>query len=334
MTVSMLRGTAGNQRREVEKLCRWLAQHLQPQLVVFTNMLIAGCTEHLKAALPVPVLVTLQGDDAFLEHLPEPYKSRALDQLRKLVDRVDGFLFHSQYYAEFMQDYLGIPAEKSFQVPLGIDVEGFVGSDAATDASSAGSEREASRPPVVGYLARLAPQKGFHLLVDAFIKLRKIEGMQDARLHVAGWLGKDHEEYAEREFAKLRDAGLEDAFSYAGVVDRHEKLDFLKQLDVFSVPTIYREPKGLFVLESLAAGVPVVLPEHGAFPEMLRQLGGGRLVAPNDSTALAEALGDVLSHTETRRQLGLEASRAVHQRCNSDMMARATWDVWRRFLSD
>ncbi|MEO8497115.1 MAG: glycosyltransferase family 4 protein [Planctomycetota bacterium] len=325
LTVSMLRGDQGYQATEVAKVCDWLSKTAHPDLVNFSNVLIAGCVPHLKRKLNVPVVVTLQGDDIFLESLPEPYKAQALSEIRRLVEHIDAFLTHSQYYASFMSEYLGIPPEKFRVVPLGIDTRDFPPIDHAARART-------DTPRTIGYLARLAPEKGLHVLVDAFIELRKRPATRDVRLEIAGWLGENNRSYAEAEFAKLRAAGLQDHFHYAGSIDREEKLAFLQRLDVFSVPTTYREPKGLFVLEALAAGVPVVLPSHGAFPELLAATGGGRLVAPNDPLALADELERTLFDQPARHRLGQEGAKAVHERYNAEVMARATLDVLSEFF--
>ena len=296
LAVSMLRGEHGYQRKEVRRLCRFLASDVQPNLVVLTNMLIGGCIPELKRTLGVPVLVTLQGDDAFLEYLPEPHKTRCFEQIRRLVRDVDGFLVHSRYYAEFMTGYFGIPPDKLHVVPLGIDTRDFAEPESATEQDAA-----SSRPPTIGYLARLAPEKGLHVLVDAFIELRRRPGMDNVQLRIAGWLGEQNRAYAESQFDKLRAAGLGDAFQYVGEVDRQGKTEFLRSLDILSVPTTQREPKGLFVLESLAAGVPVVLPDHGAFPELVASTGGGCLTPPNDPSALAATLAELLQDARRLR---------------------------------
>ncbi|MFV1966692.1 MAG: glycosyltransferase family 4 protein [Pirellulaceae bacterium] len=329
LTVSMLRGAEGKQRVEVEKLCRWLVG-LQPHLVLFTNVLIAGCAQRLKAELGVPLVVTLQGDDAFLEYLTEPYRSQAIEEIRRLVVQIDGFLVHSRYYADFMQEYLGIPPGKIHQVPLGVDVRGFPAPSEATLAGMAPGDRTPAAR-TIGYLARLSPDKGLHLLVDAFLDLRLRSRTKGVRLRIAGWTGRDHRSYAEKQLARMEAAGLAGAFEYVGAVDRHQKLEFLRDIDVLSVPTTYRDPKGLFVLESLAAGVPVVQPRHGAFPEMLARLGGGRLVPPNDPRRLADALESLLCDDVTRRKLGQEGARRVHAEYNAEVMAAKTWEVLQRF---
>lgn len=325
LTVSMLRGDQGYQATEVAKVCDWLSKTAHPDLVNFSNVLIAGCVPHLKRELNIPVVVTLQGDDIFLESLPEPYKSQALAEIRNLVTHIDAFLTHSHYYAGFMSEYLGIPPEKFRVVPLGIDTRDF----------PTPNELVAARPdttPTIGYLARLAPEKGLHVLVEAFIELRNREATRDVRLEIAGWLGENNRAYADAEFAKLRAAGLQDHYNYAGSIDRQAKVAFLQRLDVLSVPTTYLEPKGLFVLEALAAGVPVVLPSHGAFPELIEATGGGRLVEPNDPIALADELERTLLDHSSRLRLGQAGAKVVHERYNAESMARATLEILSEFF--
>ncbi len=322
LTVSMLRGASGYQRKEIRKLCDYLAGHHRPDLVNLSNMLIAGCVPQLKERLGIPVLATLQGDDIFLEDLIEPYKSQALDLLRELVQHVDAFLVFSNYYADYMSDYLSIARHKFRLVPLGIDTRDFLGP----------ADEQPERPPTVGYLARLAPEKGLQVLVDAFVRLKQRRGMEGARLHVAGWMADNRKAWAEQLFDQIRQAGHGESFYYAGTVDRSEKLQFLSQLDVLSVPTVYREPKGLFVLEALATGVPVVQPEHGAFPELIAALGGGRLFRPQDPEHLAEVLHEMLFDRAASRQLGLQARELVHREYHARAMATRTMEVYREFL--
>jgi glycosyltransferase involved in cell wall biosynthesis len=324
LTVSMLRGASGYQRKEVRKLCDWLAASVKPNLVNLSNMLVAGCVPELKQRLGVPVLVTLQGDDIFLDGLVEPHKSRALAEIQKLAESVDGFITHSKYYADYMAAYLGVPREKFHITPLGIDVEDFL-----VDVPAPGAPRD----PTIGYLARLAPEKGLHVLVEAFIELRKRPGQERTKLKIAGWLGGKDRTYAEEQWQKLQGAGLADAFEYAGSVDRAAKVAFLRGLDILCVPTVYREPKGLFVLEALAAGVPVVVPEHGAFPELLAATGGGRLAPPNDSAKLADVLAELLADDAARQELAARGLRTVRERFNSTEMAKNTLAVFDKLLA-
>ncbi|MEZ6153915.1 MAG: glycosyltransferase family 4 protein, partial [Pirellulaceae bacterium] len=302
LTVSMLKGNEGNQRKEVQRLCAWL-KTLEPDVVIFSNLLIAGCIDELKSQVDSQIVVMLQGDDIFYDSLEEPYRQQAMDELRRLTQQVDLFIVHSRDYGERMQRLLGY-ADGAWQVnPLSIDSHDFV------DLPRLEVARE--RPPTIGYLARLAPEKGLHLLVDAFIEIVRHPQMAEARLSVAGWLGKQHHPYWQQQLDKLATAGLTDRLNYHGSVDRAGKLQFLQSIDVLCVPTTYKEPKGLFVLEGLAAGVPYVQPAHGAFPEMHERIGGGYLFDPETPDALAERLIEVFSDMAALRELGQQGRQTL-----------------------
>lgn len=312
LTVSMLQGSHGHQRQEALRLAEWLSKDARPDVINLSNILIAGPAPEIKDRVKTPIVVTLQGDDIFLRDLPAPYEEQALAEIRRLEPHLDGFIVNSRYYAEEMSAYLGLPREKFHVQPLGIDTRDF-------ERLPAGTPDE--RPLTIGYLARLAPEKGLHVLADAFRLLKARPGMEQIRLKIAGWLGKHRQEYAEQTLGQLGEAGFGDAVEYVGEVDRAGKVRFLQSIDVLSVPTTYREPKGLFVLEALACGVPCVQPAHGAFPELIDDLGGGLLFPPGDPAALADALEELLLDSERRRQLGQQGREAVLTRRNAAAMA-------------
>lgn len=327
MTLSMLQGEKGRQGKEARRLVRWLAESAQPQVINLSNMLIAGSAPLLRRTIDCPIVVTLQGDDIFMDELPEPWRSRCFAQIRTLIPHIDAFIVFSQYYADYMAEYFGIPPEKFHLVPLGIDLSDFP--ETAPDADDTAA---AARPPTIGYLARMSPEKGLHLLVDAFLRLRTVPGMEQAELKIAGWAGSQQQPYVEEQFEKLRQAGHFEGVEYLGTVDRAGKLAFLRSIDVLSVPTIYRDPKGLFVLEALAAGVPVVQPAHGAFPELLAATAGGHLVPPNDPLALAMQLADVLAAPESARAVGRMASQTVRTRFTAQVAAVETLALYRSLV--
>lgn len=328
MTLSMLQGEKGRQGKEARRLVRWLAESAQPQVINLSNMLITGSAPLLRRTIDCPIVVTLQGDDIFMDELPEPWRSRCFAQIRTLIPHIDAFIVFSQYYADYMAEYFGIPSEKFHLVPLGIDLSDFP--ETAPDADDAPA---AARPPTIGYLARMSPEKGLHLLVEAFLRLRTVPGMEQAELKIAGWAGSQQQPYVEEQFEKLRQAGHFEGVEYLGTVDRAGKLAFLRSIDVLSVPTTYRDPKGLFVLEALAAGVPVVQPAHGAFPELLAATAGGHLVPPSDPLALAMQLADVLAAPESARALGRRASQTVRTRFTAQVAAVETLALYRSLIS-
>jgi glycosyltransferase involved in cell wall biosynthesis len=189
---------------------------------------------------------------------------------------------------------------------------------------------DGSRPYTIGYLARVCPEKGLHVLVEAFRLLAVELGTERVRLEIAGWLGPRDREYLDGVMAEVRTAGLEERVRYRGEVDLSGKVAFLGQIDVLSVPTTYREPKGLYVLEALASGVPVVEPRHGSFPEILAATGGGLLVEPDSPPALARAQRELHDDPARRRELGRRGREVVLRDYNDEGMAERTAEVYRR----
>lgn len=335
LTISMLHGEQGPMRKEIDRLSRWLQVPPRPDVIILSNLLIGGCVPELKKRVRAPMVAILQGDDVFLNALPQPYRDRAMHQLRRLIPYIDGFLVHSRYYARFVAEYLGIPSDKIHQVPLGIDPVDPQEPSSTPNQSTRVVQpgREATGGYRIGYLARLAPEKGLHVLVDAFLSLKKRPEMASTSLSIAGWLGKRHKPYVKRQLAKLRQARLSDAVHFYGTVDRQEKADFLHKIDVLSVPTVYPDPKGLYVLEAMAAGLPVVQPAHGIFPELVAATGGGRLVAPNDPDQLAETLCQLLQDESVRRKLGQAGRKAVLAKHTPAQAARQTLHVLQQVIA-
>jgi glycosyltransferase involved in cell wall biosynthesis len=292
MTISMLEGDRGVLRKEFDKLLEWIAGEPVPDIVNLPNSLLIGLAAPLRRALNRPVCCTLQGEDLFLNGLIEPYRTQAIDLIRRQVPDVDRFLSVSDAYVPVMSSMLAIPPERISVVPLGINLAGY-------------SRRERHGDPFrVGYFARIAPEKGLHVLADAYVRLRARVPQARMRLAAAGYMAPAQASYLADVEARLRGAGLADEFRYHGSVNRDGKLEFLRSLDVLSVPTPYDEPKGVFVLEAMAEGVPVVQPRRGAFTEIVEKTGGGLLVPPDDPDALAGALHQLWADRALNERLG------------------------------
>jgi glycosyltransferase involved in cell wall biosynthesis len=317
LTVAMLRGERGNLWREFDKLLLWVSAQPPPDIIDLPYSLLIALARPLKASLKRPVCCTLQGEDLFLRGLLEPYRSEALALIRAGAEHVDVFIAASEYYAAFMSRYLSIPADKIRVVPLGINLEGHV------------PARMADGTFRIGYMARIAPEKGLHLLVDAYRQLRRRDDLGPAMLEVAGHLPAEHRKYLREAERRMAESGLAAEFRYHGEVDRSAKIRFLQTLDVLSVPCIYDEPKGLFVFEAMANGVPVVQPGRGAFPEILDRTGGGLLVAPDNPESLAEGLRALWQDGDLRRRLGRQAYSGVREHHSIASMAERTLEIYR-----
>jgi glycosyltransferase involved in cell wall biosynthesis len=322
MTVSMLRGTEGHQRKEIAKMLRWLEREPAFDVVNLPFALLISLAKPFRRALGVPIACTLQGEDLFLDNLQEPWKSRSLDLIRRSIDDVDLFIAVSDYYAEFMPQYLGIPREKMRAVPIGISLEGHAPQPARM-----------APPFTVGYFGRVAPEKGLHVLADAYRRLRQTPGVPPTRLLAAGYLLEEHRDYFRGVQARLAEWGLAGEFSYAGAPDRAGKIALIRQMDVFSMPATYDEPKGLSLLEAMANGVPVVQPRRGAFPEIVTRTAGGLLVAPDDPEALSEGLLALLTDRERAAALGRAGAAGVRAHYTVEHMASAAEQAYAELVA-
>lgn len=324
LTISMLQGSHGKQRKEVTRLARWLERHVQPQVIILTNALLSGIVPEIHSRLGVPILVTLQGDDIFLQALPEMDRRRAIELIRENDKFVKGYICTSRDYADRMSGELGLARDKMQVVYPGVHCQ-----------SQPNLPPTRTSPPyTIGYFARICPEKGFHQAVDAFIHLRNLPGSPPCRFKASGWLGDNHRRYYEEQLARLEKSGLRADFEYAPSPDYLTKMAFLQSLDVMTVPTIYQEPKGLYVLEAWENGVPVVLPAHGAFPELIEASQAGVLVRPGDTAALADALRSLLHDAELRAEMGRRGYHAVRTRFSADRMAADTVRVISQYLPD
>jgi glycosyltransferase involved in cell wall biosynthesis len=309
LTVSILRGEQGNQAKEIEHLCRWVAELPHPDLVALPYTLLIALAEPLRRAAKAPVVCTLQGEELFLEGLRAPWKPEALRLIRERVHDVDAFIAVSNWERQFMSRYLGIRESRIRVVPLGIDAAGF--------GPGQGPPRG---EPKIGFLARIAPEKGLHVLVDAVKLLREKTAVS---LEAAGYLPPEHRGYLAEQEAKL--PGV---LRHHGTPDREGKIRFLQQLSAFSTPCTFDEPKGLPTLEAMACGVPVVAPRRGAFPEMIEAAGGGILVEPDSPVALAEGLLRVLENPDLARRLSGAGHAAVHADWTLERMAARTAEAY------
>jgi glycosyltransferase involved in cell wall biosynthesis len=317
LTVSMLKGENGFQQKEVGKLLEWVKHEAPPDLVSLPYSLLLGLAQPIKEALGRPVCCTLQGEDLFLDGLQEPYRSEAMSLIRQHIKHVDAFISVSDYYADFMPGYLNVPREKIRVVPLGINLEGY-------------HPRPLQRSQIftVGFFARVAPEKGLHVLAETYRSLRASGELPAARLEAAGYIAPEHKKYLAEIESQMAAAGLGDEFSYRGVLNKDEKIAFLRSLDVLSVPATYDEPKGMFLLEAMACGVPVVQPARGAFTVIVERTGGGLLVKKDDPQSLGEGLLRLFRDRELGERLGQHGLQQVHEHYSVGRMAERALEVY------
>jgi glycosyltransferase involved in cell wall biosynthesis len=314
LTRSMLEGDHGQQKKEIQKLVQWLSEEHRPEIVIFSNVLLSGMVPSIRETLKVPIIATLQGDDIFLDSLPLKDRQASIDLIRRNVESIDGLIATSEYYAEYMAEYLGIPRRKISVIHPGINLKGHGGARPA--------RREA--PYTLGFFARICPEKGFHQVVDAFRALRKLPDAPPTKLKVSGWMGANQRRFFDEQRKKLEADGLLADFEHVDCPSLAEKVAFLQSIDLLSVPTVYHEPKGIYILEALANGTPVVQPAHGSFPELIERTQGGLLVEPGNPQALARAIRELLLDPARREEMGRCGAATVAEHFSAESMAKQT----------
>ena len=299
MALSMLRIEDSHFGKEIDKLINWLATD-KPDILCLGTALQAGMIRQLKQSLGVKIICSFQGEDSFLDGLPEPFKSACWSEMRSRLDEADLLVAPSRFYADLMRQRLDAPGLRIEVMPNGIDLDGYRVANPAS-------------PPVIGFLARMIREKGLPELVAAFIHLRTALKHPNARLHIAGAATAGDLQLIGQLKQQLEAAGLGDQVVWSPNISREEKTAMLSSLTLFSVPATYPEAFGLYLLEALASGVPVVQPRTSSFPEIITNSGGGMLVPPGDAIALASAWHELLHRPDALQSLREKGRHAAEQ---------------------
>ncbi|MGO9114982.1 MAG: glycosyltransferase family 4 protein [Thermoguttaceae bacterium] len=355
LAVAMFRGEDGPLKSDIQQLIDWLQAEVRPDIVHLSNVMLVGLARPLRQRLGVPVVATLSGEDSFLEKLPSPYYAQARAELRARAADLSGIVAMCSYYADFMAEYLAVPREKIDVIRPGLNLEGYDGEwtrDSGhrhedsrglainrpsfvgwADGQRVQLGRQVSssnQPKTIGFLSRICADKGLHLLIEALHAMSEAGDLPPHRLRVAGYLDRLGRAYLDEIQKRLAAWGMADRFEYVGELDRSGKIAFLQSLDVLCLSSVIRESKGLSVLEAWANGVPAVLPDHGAFSEMVADTGGGLLYDPQRPEALAAALGRMLRDGAFAAECGQRARLAVHERYTSQRESREILALYER----
>jgi glycosyltransferase involved in cell wall biosynthesis len=324
LTLSMLRGEEGYQVRELDELIAWLRTQPKPDVVCLSNALLVGMARKIKAKLGTPVVCMLQGEVDYLDALLPEYRTQCWQTLSERAKDVDLFGAASRYFGDLMSKRLNLPPDRVKVVYSGINLDGY-----APSSVPAGDNTSA---PVLGYFARLCPEKGLDTLVEAYLELRQRDRIKNLRLRIGGGLGPADEAFVNSLRHRFNQSGHANDVEVLPNLDRANKVKFLQSLSVFSVPARCTEAFGLYAIEAMAAGVPVVQPRTGAFPEIIETTGGG-ITYDGDSKALAVAVEELLADPVRARAMGQAGSRAALEKFSAEAMARNVLDFYQDAVS-
>ena len=241
--------------------------------------------------------------------------------MKRNARSVRRFIAPSEFYARHMRQQLDATEGQIKVLFNGIDASSFT--TASPDPNW----------PTIGYFARMIHGKGLTTLIDAYIALVKRGSVPRLKLLIGGAATPVDEKYIAEQKAKLKAAGCDARVEWRPNLDFKDKVHFFRDLTVFSVPATYGEAFGLYVIEAIASGVPIVEPHHGAFPELIGATGGGILCEPDHVESLANALESLLLDGERCDQLIKTGVANVRARFSATKMAEDFESILREALN-
>jgi glycosyltransferase involved in cell wall biosynthesis len=309
MTLSMIMGDEAFPEKEIDRLVAYLTSSGKPDIIHLSNALVIGLARHLKKKLDVKIVCSLLNEDDWIDEMAEPYQSNAWKMIAREAGNVDVFVTPSSYYRDHFISKTGINNASFHVVPL------------ALDHISYNPLPKKDNFPALGYFCRINSPNGFDKLVDAFILLKKKNSLPGLTLHVSGGYTADDKPFIMEQIKKIKTAGYKSFVKIYPEFHGNSKEEFFSNIDIMSVPVRKHDGYGLYILESNSAGVPVVQPATGAFPEILARTGGGLSYFPDNIEELSDTILKLFIDTELRLMLGENGKKNVPSELSLDKMA-------------
>lgn len=322
MTVSMLMGEHGKQKDELEKMTHWLADHYKPDVIHISNALLLGLAHKLKEQLNVPVVCSLQDEHVWVDVMRPEFARQVWQLMQEKAHDIDRFISVSHYYTAFMKEKLHLPDDRINTLHLGVDPDDYIFTSAA------------AKQHTIGYLSRMCHENGMDILIDAFILLKQQHGHDDVRLLLTGGHTADDKPFIKAQKKKIEQAGLSASVEFIDDFDQSKRNAFFSRVSVLSVPVRGGEAFGIYLTEAMAAGIPIVQPAMGAFPEIVEKSGGGLTFEGNDPQHLASALKQLFSDTAQLAELSSRARASVEGGFNIHSLAGSMTEIYEDAISN
>jgi len=316
MTLNMIRGENAFPEKELQRLVDYLSKDGKPDIIHLSNALIIGLARQIKSKMNVKIVCSLLNEDDWIDEMAEPYQSRAWNLISKEAPNVDAFLTPSNYYKALFIGKTGIRGDNFHVVPLGFDP----GDLSRTE--------NAAKWPSIGYFCRINAQNGFDKLVDAFIELKSNIELPGLTLHVSGGYTSDDKPFITKQIRKIKTNGFNNSFRIYPEFHGDSKQEFFRNIDVMSVPVRKHDGYGLYILEANSAGVPVVQPPTGAFPEIIERTSGGITYPADTVSDLAKNLLILLKDNDLRSKLGKQGKEKVLTEFSLEKMSEGLSKVY------
>lgn len=321
MTVSMLLGEDGEQQEELERLVDWMEEHCKPDIVHISNALLLGLAHRIKEKLNVPIVCSLQDEDIWVDVMQPAFREQIWNLMSEKAKDVDQFIAVSKYFSEVMQQRMKLPAEKVHGLYLGVDPQDY----------EFILPRDKGRN--IGFISRMCHENGFDIVVDAFIQLKRRAGFEDVKLILTGGSTGSDTSYIKEIRKKISRENLDGQMEFVDDFEESGRKAFFSKVSVITVPVRNGEAFGMYLLESMASGIPVVQPALGAFPEIVNLSGGGIIYQPNTPDALCDALALLLSDRDKLDTLSLNGRKGVEINFNIHDHAKEMIEVYQKMLA-
>lgn len=316
MTLSMIKGENAFPEKELQRLIKYLTKDGKPDIIHLSNALIIGLARQLKKRLDVKIVCSLLNEDDWIDEMVEPYQSKAWKLISQEAVNVDTFITPSKYYKELFISKTGVSGVNFHIIPLAID------------AGDSNIIQKKDNYPALGYFCRINSQNGFDKLVDAFIELKTGNCLPGLTLHVSGGYTGDDKSFIAEQIKKIKTHGLKSFIRIYPEFQGNSKQEFFSNIDIMSVPVRKHDGYGLYILEANAAGIPVVQPATGAFPEILEMTMGGITYSPDTVTELSASLLRLFKDNSLRAQLGSNGREKVNKELSLDKMSDGLSEVY------
>ncbi|MGI5913781.1 MAG: glycosyltransferase family 4 protein [Bacteroidales bacterium] len=319
MTLNMISGDNSFQEHEVERLLRFISKDGAPDIIHLSNALIMGLGKLIKQKnSDINIVCSLLNEDDWIEDMKEPYRSKAWELMGEQAGCIDRFITPSNYYKELFVGKTGADPEKVDVVPIGFDPEPVEWPE------------KPSNNPSIGFFSRMNDYNGFDKMVDAFILLKESGRFPDLKLLACGGFTGEDKPFVSKQKKKIKQRGLDNYFELFDEFTGNGKIDFLKSVDIISVPVSKYDGYGLYILEANSAGIPVVMPHTGAFPEIIAHTGGGITYSPDTVGELAKNLAALINDKEKIHDLGAKGKKGVAENLSMRRMSVGISDVYNK----